>query len=162
MSWIVRFLAWISLLVPPCFLLIQPYQAWLARATVAILGACRIFIAPPELRLYEPVNLGVYAAMCLASSRTPRSARLRAAGIGVSLLIGLTLGIIVLIIGAMEVARREGRSPDDAVARLLVSAIETVPWVSGPALWLVLLGPSELADSGLVRRVGPGRRTRKH
>lgn len=152
MRWLARFLAWATLLSVPCFLLMRPYQAVLARVAMAFLDVLRVPVQL-ELRLQEPFNLGVYAAMCLSSLRSSKRERVRAFLIGIPALALFGLATVVVVIGGYRLVTVHQAAPEDATARWILSAIETIPWVSAPALWLWLLGRRELPET-LVRRSG--------
>jgi len=144
MIWLARFLAWATLLSIPCFLLMKPYQSALAQVAMGFLSALRLPVAL-ELRLQEPFNLGIYAAMCLASVRSSMRERMRALVVGVPALALFGLFTVVAVIGGYRVVTgSHGADADNATTRWILSAIETIPWVSAPALWLALLGRREL------------------
>jgi hypothetical protein len=144
MTWLARFLGWATFLSIPCFLLMRPYQSALAQAAMGFLSALRLPVQL-ELRLQEPFNLGIFAAMCLSSVRSSTRERMRAVGVGVPALALFGLITVVVVIGGYRlVTRSHGADADDATTRWILSAIETIPWVSAPALWLWLLGRREL------------------
>ena len=98
-----------------------------------------------ELRLQEPFNLGIYAAMCLASVRAPMRERFRALALGLPALALFGLCTVVAVIGSHRLFSGDnGAGASEAASRLALSTIETIPWISAPALWLALLGPQEL------------------
>jgi hypothetical protein len=144
MTWLARFLAWATLLSVPSFLLMKPYQSALAQAAMGFLVSLRLPVQL-ELRLQEPFNLGIFAAMCLASVRSSTRERVRALLVGVPALALFGLFTVVAVIGGYRlVTGSHGADADDATTRWILSAIETIPWVSAPALWLLLLGRREL------------------
>jgi hypothetical protein len=144
MTWLARFLAWATLLSVPCFLLMKPYQSALAQVAMGLLASLRLPVQL-ELRLQEPFNLGMFAAMCLASVRSSMRERMSALAVGIPALALFGLFTVVIVIGGYQLyAGSHHGSPDDATIRLILSAIETIPWVSAPALWLWVLGRREL------------------
>src|SRR5882672_3289299 len=98
MRWLARFLGWVSFLGVPCYLLMRPYQDTLAAIAMMILESVG---APAHLEvdLHEPLSLGVYAAMCLSSHKSPIRVRVRALILGVPALAAFgLLAVLVFVV----------------------------------------------------------------
>lgn len=142
MKWLLRFLGWSTVLAAPCYLVMKSYQGALAEVAMSILAS----LGSPvrlELRLQEPFNMGIYIAMCLASIQSPPQARARALAIGLPALALFGLLTVVGVIGGYRLITG-GHGGAGAASRLILSTIETIPWISAPALWLAMLGKREL------------------
>src|SRR6267378_1729715 len=102
MSWFARFGGWSALIAAPCYLAMAAYQhslASLAMSSLELAGApVRL-----EVDLHEPFSLGLYAAMCLASSTSPRRARIRALALGVPVLAACGLLAVLSFVVANRV-----------------------------------------------------------
>jgi hypothetical protein len=143
MSWLARFLAWTTVLAVPFWLLGDVYHRGLAAAALAILGipSAAVSLAPPEIPASHA--LGVFAALCLASTRAPLGRRLLALSVGLIGLAALELATGVLAIGAQMASGPSGAAPD--AARRLQDHLTALPaWIGAPVAWLVLLGRWEL------------------
>ncbi len=145
MKWFARFLGWASLFAIPSFLLMKPYQSALAHAAMAILTAALKEPIRLNIGLHEPFNLGIYAAMCLASVRSPLRKRIQAIAVGVPTLALFVLLVVVAVIGGYHMLTAgQGGAADGALIRFILFTTETIPWISAPVLWLMLLGVREL------------------
>jgi hypothetical protein len=144
-SWLLRFLIWATVLAAPCWLIGDAYHRALAAATLGVLGlpAPAAAIPPPDI---PPSHvLGVFAAMCLASTETPRARRFRATLIGLGALVAIEWLTGVL---AVAWAMREGGHELPFVVRLHENLTTLPAWIGAPALWLALLGDAELPPRG--------------
>jgi len=156
MRWLARFVGWSSFLAVPCYLVMTSYQhalASLAMEALELAGSP----AHLEVDLHEPFSLGLFAAMCLASSNSPRRDRLRAVILGVLALAAFGLFAVLVFVVANRLATGHAGGNDGVVSRFIETILETVPWVSAPAMWLVLLGRWELPQ-GMLRSPRPRRR----
>src|SRR2546422_9098754 len=143
MKLLLRFLGWASVLAFPCYLAMRPYQDALASIAMRIF---EIAGAPArvEVDLHEPFGLGLYAAMCLASHRSPRNIRIRALALGVPVLAALVLVAVVVFVVVNRLTTGHAGGNEGAASRFIEATLETVPWVFAPAMWLVMLGRWEL------------------
>jgi hypothetical protein len=141
--WLLRFLAWATVLAVPSWLLGDAYHRALAWVTLTALGipTQRFVYQRPEIPATHV--LGVFAAMCLASTRAPRPRRLWAIGIGLAGMMALELldGMLAIRWGLDEAA---GRVPPAWALRLRGHLTSLPAWIEAPVLWLVLLGRWEL------------------
>jgi hypothetical protein len=143
MMWLARLLGWATLLAIPCFLLTTPYQHALASLAMGLLASAG---APAriEVDLHEPFSLGLYAALCLASRSSPLRHRLRAVTLGLPALAAWGLLAVLAFVVANRLATGHAGGDGGVASRFIETMLETVPWVSAPALWFVLLGKWEL------------------
>lgn len=142
MRWLLRFFLWATALSLPCWLLGNAYHHALASATLSVLGIAAPASAIPSPDIPASHVLGVYAAMCLASTRAPWARRLTAAGIGLASLVLLEwLTGLLAITWAM---REAGRPGPEFIGRLRDNVTSLPAWIGAPALWLALLGDREL------------------
>ncbi|HKQ58190.1 MAG TPA: hypothetical protein VJY35_10010 [Candidatus Eisenbacteria bacterium] len=143
MRWLFRFLAWATVLAVPSWLLGDAYHRALAFVTLTLLGI------PTDRFVYQRPDipathvLGVFAAMCLASTRAPRPRRLWAIAIGLVCMVALELldGMLAIRWGLEEAS---GRAVPVWALRMR-GYLTTLPaWIEAPVLWLVMLGRYEL------------------
>lgn len=159
MRWLLRFLAWASVLALPSWLLGDLYHRGLAHAAMSLLGL------PFDAGTFQPPDipashiLGVFAAMCLASTRAPRTRRLWALGIGIACMVAIELATGVLAIH-WELEAASGRVIPATLHRLRNYVTSLPAWIEAPVLWLVLLGRHQLPRGawrrGVAERRGPG------
>jgi hypothetical protein len=150
-----RFLLWATVLSAPCWLLADAYHRALATATLSVLGipAPAAAIPPPDIPASHV--LGVFAAMCLASTRSPWARRLAATLIGLA-----SLALLEWLTGVLAVAwamRDAGHPAAPEFAGRLRDNVTSLPaWIGAPALWLALLGDRELPSGRKPRRPPSG------
>jgi hypothetical protein len=137
MRWMFHFFAWTILFAVPCYLISSPYQRILAAAVGDLLTLAGRRVEVFQLQVYAPFDLGIFAAMCLASLNAPLAARKRALLLGLPFLVGLEIVTVLAAAGPALIFRG---SPDDFPVRLMRYTIETVVWISGPSVWLLFLG----------------------
>lgn len=148
MRWLVRFLAWTTVLALPAWLIGDAYHRGLAQATLWLLRipAGRMTFQPPEIPASHV--LGVFAALCLASTRAPRARRFIALAIGLVAMVALEL-----LTGVLAIHWSLAAASTSPQALRLEDYLTSLPaWIGAPVLWLLLLGGWELP-----RRVRRGR-----
>lgn len=160
MKWLLRFLAWATVLAVPSWWIGGAYHRMLATVSLGLLGipSDRVAFRPPEIPASHV--LGVFAAMCLASTRAPRARRLMALGVGLAIMVAVEVLTGTLAIRwELEGAAGGGLS---ATAMRLRDYITSLPaWIGAPLVWLLLLGRWELplsASRPTPRPHGPGGR----
>lgn len=140
MRWLARFLAWTTVLAAPAWLIGDAYHRGLTRATLALLRlpADRMTFQPPEIPASHV--LGVFAALCLASTRAPRARRLIALAVGLAAMVALEL-----LTGMLAIHwALAGAAASPQAARFQDYVTSLPAWIGAPVLWLVLLGGWEL------------------
>ena len=155
MRWLLRFFLWATALSLPCWLLADAYHHALAAATLRVLGIPAPAAAMPRPDIPASHVLGVFAAMCLASTRAPWARRLTATAIGLASLV-----LIEWLTGVVAIAwmMRDAGHPagPEFLARLRDNVTSLPAWIGAPALWLALLGDRELPSASRPRGVPPG------
>jgi hypothetical protein len=153
MKWLVRFLVWATVLALPVYWIGGAYERMLAVAAMGLLGLSGDLsrMAPPEIPASHV--LGVYAAMCLASTRAPLRRRLVAIVAGVVAMIALEIATgTIALRWALEDAN--AAQPVSAALHRLRDYLTSLPaWLGAPLTWLVLLGRFELPRAGRGARV---------
>ena len=146
MRWLLRVLAWATVLAVPSWFIGAAYHRMLATVTLAILGIPGGGVAFQAPEIPASHVLGVYAALCLASTRAPRVRRLAALAIGLLALVGIEILTGVLAIRwEMEGASGAAGGALSPVALRMRSYLTGLPaWIGAPMMWLVLLGRDEL------------------
>lgn len=142
--WLLRFFGWATLLAPPFYLAMPYYQRMLVQAAEWMLFQVGIKVAIRHLQLYEPFNLGIFTAMCLASTRAPLTTRVRALIVGMPTLAVLGLLLLVAVIGIYGTLRVQPPALQALILKVVSASFEAIPWVSTPLLWILLLGSWEL------------------
>ncbi len=153
MSWLWRVFLWATLLALPAWWASVGYQRWLAIALRAIVGWSEA-VPPLTLEVAAPGDLALYVALCLASSRVPWGARLRAALLGVPLLMILELATLTAVTFAL-LADRAGAGSAQLV-RACLFLVDAIPWLNVLVVWALLLGPREWASFTIARHHSRG------
>jgi len=161
MGWFIKLVFWVAGTAIPCWLVATPYQRWLAEtasATLRMIGG-RATVGT----LHSPFTfaLGMFVAMCLAGQRAPARARTRAILLGIPFMISSELFLIIVVAWILGLAERGVLPTSTTQVRLVLYAVETVPWLGAPLTWLALLGGFELRSTDLAKHRCPrGRRVR--
>ena len=154
MSWLLRFIGFATLFAIPAFFLSGPWQAVIGRIASAMLEPLGIHVELSVVEIMAPFDVGIYAAMCLASRRAPAQARRRALEWGIPIMIALE---VLTVAAAIALYFALARSGESAAVRTMTSLIEFVPWASATTVWLVLLGAWELPVTAALGRANPPR-----
>jgi hypothetical protein len=142
-KWLLRFLVWATLFSVPCAFVSHAWQRGLARVAMAVLAAAGQGVEVDEVQVMAPFDLGIFAAMCLASLGAPWAARRRALLVGLPAL--ATIEVLTVVAGIGVTLLWPENSPQlRASLRLTANLIETVPWVGAALVWLLLLGAWEI------------------
>ena len=140
----------------PCWVLADAYHAGLRAATSFLLGMALPRRAAGEIEVHATQVLGIFAAMCLASARTPMNRRLRAVVIGLPVLFGIELLTGVIAIRTQILAQTGGGLPP-WLLRFRDQALIAPPWLGAPLVWLLLLGRWEFPVLRVGDRAAGGR-----
>jgi len=139
MGFLLRFIAWAT----PAFLIAWSIHGSYER-TIAAMGAG--LAAPPgaqiellDLELFYPFDLGVYVALCLASSWAAIARRVRAAAIGLPVLVAIEVAVVFVSIKALMAG-----GDSEAVSRFVDGIFRVEGLVAAAVVWLVLLGREQL------------------
>lgn len=154
MRWLLRFFLWATALALPCWLLADAYHYALAAATLAVLHIPAPASAVPRPDIPASHVLGVFAAMCLASTRASWRRRLAATAAGVAglMLIEWLTGVV-----AIRWMMRDAGQPagPEFLTRLEDNVTALPAWIGAPTLWLALLGDRELPSHRRPHPPGP-------
>lgn len=155
MRWLLRFFVWATVLAVPCWLLADTYHHALEAATLGTLGIRAAAASIPAPDVPASHVLGVFAAMCLASTRAPWKRRLGAVAAGVVGLVALEwLTGVAAIAWMMRDSGASGTA--EFTARLRDNLTSLPAWIGAPVLWLALLGDRELPGAGARREAAGG------
>src|SRR5439155_16407275 len=91
LKWLLRFSFLTSLFFPPCYFARGLYQSLLTKSALFVLAILHVNVQFENLVVNEPISLGLFAAMCLASRTAPPGERLRAIVIAIPQLAVLTV-----------------------------------------------------------------------
>ena len=157
MKWLLRFFAWATLLAGPSWLLAAPYNRALAEVTLGILGLPGPTAGQGEAGIPASHVLGVFAALCLASTRASLAKRLAALVIGLVCLVAAEVLTGMAAIAWTVEAGRRTQVPDFEF-RVMNYLVSAPAWLNAPLLWLLLLGRWELSPKRDATRAVPGSR----
>lgn len=143
LGWSARFIAWAAVFFCVYWMSSDRYQQGLTAVLQLCLPAVGLGeVVIDRVQIYAPSEIGVYAAMCLASVRTPWRRRLGALAIGAPLLAALEL---VAVLGMAAAAVHLPKHVGPGVARRLADfPVNTVLLVDASLVWLALLGATEI------------------
>lgn len=137
MKWFLRFLLWATLLAYPCFVLASSYERLLFGILSAFVHA-RLQHDPTSPPDFAAANvLGVFAAMCLATTGAPWRVRCRSLIIGLAIMPAIECACALASIGVMFLQASRGPWPPSG--RAAFNALIAVPrFGAGPAIWLAM------------------------
>lgn len=143
MSWFLRLLGWATVLSALCWFAAPPYQRALAAIASVLLQLLGMPVRVTGLGVAMPFEIGLFAALSLASVRSRPAERFRALALGVPLLVAIE---VIVVTGALALDVRAAADPHAAAALRSIAAQlrESVVWASAIAAWLALLGAREL------------------
>ena len=155
MNWFARCALWATVLAMPCWLVSNGYQLALGHVAERAMALFGEAIHIRSVDVMAPFDLGVFVAMCCASTRAPWRRRAFAMALGAPVLfaievITLVLGIVILIAG------RTGPFAWLNEGALSSSVLASIPWIGAVLVWLPLLGHAELAPFLGRALHGPG------
>ena len=140
MKALLRFTAWATLAFVAAWFVAHPYQRLLA-------GLAGRIVAPPgteiewvDLEIFFPYDLGVFAALCLASAWTPWRRRLRALAVGGAALVAVELAALVVAMKLLLATAGQPPEQTEATQRLVIGVIRLVGLAAAGCAWAYLLG----------------------
>jgi hypothetical protein len=145
MSWLARFAGWSALLSAPAWLLMPAYQRALGRLASLTLRLGGLEVEFDEVMVAAPIDLALFAAMCLASLHAPRPRRFRALLMGLPLLVVGEIAVVVVVV-LLSLAAHPGAAAASHTSRAGEYLTESIPWVNAALAWLFLLGQDELPE----------------
>ncbi len=142
--WLLGVLAWATALAPLCWYLALPYQRWLGETLSYVLPSLGVPIRVTGLGVSTPFEIGLFAALCLASRRTRLAGRLGALLRGLALIVAAEL-VLFAASFALEFWMGGSRGGGHEAPGVGRSIRELIVWGLAPGIWFLLLGPQELA-----------------
>jgi hypothetical protein len=107
-----------------------------------------------------PFDIGLFVALCLATTGSSRAERRRAILLGLPIMVAVEVAVVALGIVPTLVSGAAATGPDSGPARLGAYTIESVPWVSALVAWVALIGGPHIqpALEAAIGARAPGRR----
>jgi hypothetical protein len=146
MRFLLLLVAWATLAFIPSWFASHPYQLALAglAGRLAMPAGQIEFV---ELEIFYPYDLGIYVALCLASTWVTWKVRLRAVAIGLPILVVIELLSLLVamkaILAVMTNPHLSAATADDAY-RLATGIIRVCGLIAAASVWLYLLGRDRL------------------
>jgi hypothetical protein len=148
MKFLLLVVAWATLLFVPSWFVSSRYQTAIAGAAGRLAAPRGGEIEFEEVELFYPFDLGIYGALCLASSWASWRRRGRALALGLPILIVVEILSVTL---ALRILLAAAASPDaagaagDAAFRMATAIVRATGLIAAAAVWLVLLGRERLS-----------------
>jgi len=140
MTWLSRVAVLATLLAGVCWWVMQPYERLLAVAVSHALALAGVHLRLGRVSIAAPFDLGLFAALCLATQRVSWGGRLRAIGIGIPLMMLVEVLSVASSI-ALMLCFRDHPGAATTARRAGFYLVDTVPWVSAGLMWLALMSP---------------------
>jgi len=141
-KFLLAFAGWATLAFLPAWWLSHPWQNAIGVIASRIAAPRGAELEMVDLELFYPMDLGVFAALCLASGWTPWPRRLKAMLIGAPFMViaeiaALSLAMIALIGAGDPVKQAEAGRLTDGLIRVTGLAVAA-------AVWFVVLGRTRM------------------
>jgi hypothetical protein len=149
-KWVLRVLAYSTIFGIPCRLASGAYETALAKVCQAILVLTGIPVTLRNAEVFAPVDLGIFLALCLATTAAPWRGRGKALLMGSAVLV--LLEIVQVIAGNYLHPANRPALPANAVAWLRY-LLQSTFWIGPAMVWLLLLGHHQLRSAVTGRRV---------
>ena len=140
MKFILRFTAWATLAFVGAWFIHGPWQHAIGAVGAKLAAPPGSEIEIVDIELFYPFDLGVFVALCLASSWDPFARRLRALAMGLPVLIVVEVLSLVIAFKVMMAA-----TDVDQAVRFTNGIIRVSGLVAASAVWLYLLGRAQLS-----------------
>ena len=141
MRFLLSFAGWATLTFLAAWLIHPSWEHGLAAIGGRLAAPPGAEIEILDLELFYPFDLGVFVALCLASSWAPRGRRGRAIVVGTPALVLVEVLSLVVALKALMV---EGTDPS-GTGRFASEVIHVSGLVAASAAWLYLLGRDRLS-----------------
>ena len=140
MKFLLRFVAWATVAFCVAWVVHPPWQRVIGAIGARLASPRGTTIEVMDLELFYPFDLGVYAALCMASSWVPRGRRLRALALGTPLLVLVEILALVVAFRLLMVP-----TDPDAAERTADGIIRASGLLAASGAWLYLLGRERLS-----------------
>lgn len=143
---------WSTLTFGCMWLLAPPYRHVMTKVVERIVTP---LVVPPGFRghyvMFYPFDVGLYVALCLASTWVPFARRLRVIAIGFPVIVVLELLCVAIMMRLTAVPQSSPRVAVEA-ERVLDGLIRVGDLVMPAGLWVVFLGRKLLSPTARTRR----------
>jgi len=149
LKFLLAFAAWSTLAFLPAWAVSHGWQHVLAGVAGRLVAPRGSEVEIVDLELYYPMDLAVFAALCLASGWEPWPRRGRALLLGAPLMVLAELGVLAVAMTAIMAAGAAGEDAArrDSALRLADGLIRATGLAFAAALWFVLLGRGVIAGA---------------
>lgn len=150
MKLLLRFVGWCTVLAYPCWLVSPAYQRRVSAAVTGISAFFGLeFKIGAGLEVFAPMDLGLFVALCLASSAVSFRLRFRSVAFGLPLLAAMEV-LTVFLLATIIWATSDQLLVQRSAHFFMGYAINGIVWVNPILVWLVFLGRWQLlADSSV-------------
>jgi len=147
MRFLLLFAAWATLAFVPAWFISNPYQHALAAVAGQLVAPGRE-IEILDLQIYYPFDIGIYVALCLASTWVARERRLKAVAVGVPLLALVELFSLVVAMKAINAVMMNPHalaSAAEEAERFATGIIRVTGLIAAAGVWFYFLGRERLS-----------------
>jgi hypothetical protein len=147
----------------PAFVLGDAYRHFLARVVELVYAPFGVQLSLTSLDILAPVDLALYAALCLAPANVPRSRRLWTLVGGAGVLIALEVALAAWMVWLAHESSM-GRDPAAPLVSLRAGVMASFTWAAPLAIWWAWLGGAsrQLFSSDVGSPRPRGKRPREH
>jgi hypothetical protein len=148
MKFLAQLALWATLAFVPCWWVSHAWQHALAGVAGRVLAPPGSTIEFQELELFYPFDVGIFLALCLASSWAAWARRLRAAALGVPVVVLVELASLIWAMKSQMGLLSAPAASDAAIDQTLRFAnavIRASGLVAAASVWLAVLGRERLS-----------------
>jgi len=142
---------WATLAFVPSWLVAQAWQHAIAAVASRLASPAGAVIEIVDLQLYYPFDLGIYLALCLASTWVRWGRRWRAVAAGLPVLILVEIGSLAVALAAMMRGAAGSAQAAEEAQRFAVGVIRVTGLVAAAGAWFYLLGRERLPLAARTR-----------
>ena len=142
---------WATLAFVPSWLVAQPWQHAIAAVAARLASPAGAVIEIVDLQLYYPFDLGIYVALCLASTWVRWRRRWLAVAAGLPVLILLEIVSLAVAMAAMMRGAAGSAHAAEEAQRFAVGVIRVTGLVAAAGAWYYLLGRERLPLAARTR-----------
>lgn len=147
MKFLALFALWATLLFFPSWKIAKDWQSAVGGAAASMVSSAGREIQVVDLELFYPFDIGVYVALCLASTWVPWRRRAIAIAVGIPALYVLEVLTLAIAFGTMMSGLGpHGSAPAaEAAERFATGLIRVTGLVTAGGLWFLWLGRERLS-----------------